>query len=176
MNAREVARYEEMQKKIEEQIDQANSDIASLKEQLEEAQKQRKNKLEYDVLAKTITKVPSREESIKKADGLSKEIAALTADRAATAAARERRKRHMYALATCLHDLQDSIADDRKTEDREAVERASALAEAIAAPRVISHGDGEEEEEGVLAEDGGEVKDHTPSHSAFCLPPAAPTS
>ncbi|KAJ3053039.1 THO complex subunit 7 [Rhizophlyctis rosea] len=65
MYLRETAIYKDECNRIEREIDEAKADIITLKGDLEQAQLRRKNKLEYDDLAKQINKHSTRRDTLE---------------------------------------------------------------------------------------------------------------
>ena len=54
MNAREADTYEQLFERIRSEIDQAEKEINETKIELEKARKIRRNRMEYDAMAKVI--------------------------------------------------------------------------------------------------------------------------
>ena len=64
MNRMELNRYDELFAKIEAGIEDAKREIAEAKTDLAVARKARRNKMEYDALAKVISKFPKKIKSV----------------------------------------------------------------------------------------------------------------
>ena len=77
MSQEELKNYETLSKQIEIEIEEAKNDIEQTKIELEEAKRVRKNRIEYDVLAKVINEQPDRVETNAKLDTLREELAKL---------------------------------------------------------------------------------------------------
>lgn len=77
MSQEELRNYEELSKEIEIEIEEAKKDIEQTKIELEEAKRVRKNRIEYDVLAKVINEQPDRVETNAKLDTLRDELGSL---------------------------------------------------------------------------------------------------
>ncbi|KAJ3041734.1 THO complex subunit 7 [Rhizophlyctis rosea] len=148
MNLRETTIYKSECSRIEQEILEAKQNIDVLKVALEQAQARRKNKLEYDNVAKQINKHASREESRKRSAQLREEIQALMVERAALEAREELRGKQLYTVVQAAHELQDTISDERR-----ASEAAAAAANEVVLPPTPDV-QVEEEEEGAVAEDG----------------------
>ncbi|XP_028906879.1 THO complex subunit 7 homolog isoform X2 [Ornithorhynchus anatinus] len=74
MNLREMENYEKIYKDIENNIAGAHEKIAECKKQILQAKRIRKNRQEYDALAKVIQYHPDRHETLKELDALGKEL------------------------------------------------------------------------------------------------------
>lgn len=77
MSREELDSYEKLSKEIEIQIEEAKEDIEKTKIELQEAKRVRKNRIEYDVLAKVINEQPDRLETDIKLATLQQELATL---------------------------------------------------------------------------------------------------
>lgn len=77
MSQEELKNYERMSTDIEVQIEEAKKDIEKTKLELQEAKRVRKNRIEYDVLAKVINEQPDRMETDVKLATLRKELGTL---------------------------------------------------------------------------------------------------
>ncbi|XP_006815989.1 uncharacterized protein LOC102807610 [Saccoglossus kowalevskii] len=83
MNLREMAKYEQIYKDIEKAISDAHHTISSSKSELQHAKRVRKNRQEYDALAKVIQKHPDRQKTLKKLEELDRHLSSLTEQKAA---------------------------------------------------------------------------------------------
>jgi THO complex subunit 7 len=63
MSSLELDNYERLSKQIESNINRAKEEIVGTKEEFKEAKVIRKNRLEYEVLAKVIKEQPDRKET-----------------------------------------------------------------------------------------------------------------
>lgn len=77
MSREELDSYEQLSKEIEIQIEEAKEDIEKTKIELQDAKRVRKNRIEYDVLAKVINEQPDRLETDIKLATLQQELATL---------------------------------------------------------------------------------------------------
>ncbi|EGI58838.1 LisH domain-containing protein ARMC9 [Acromyrmex echinatior] len=77
MSREELKSYENLSKEIEVQIEKAKEDIEKTKAELQDAKRVRKNRIEYDVLAKVINEQPDRLETHIKLETLQQELGAL---------------------------------------------------------------------------------------------------
>ena len=74
MSAAELQNYKNLSLLIETGIEAAKRDIESTKLDFQEAKTVRKNRIEYDVLAKVINEQPDRKETDEKLSQLRKEL------------------------------------------------------------------------------------------------------
>ena len=77
MSQEELKSYEQLSKEIEIQIEGAKRDIEKTKAELQDAKRVRKNRIEYDVLAKVINEQPDRVETNLKLATLREELGKL---------------------------------------------------------------------------------------------------
>ena len=77
MSAAELQNYENLSQQIEKGIEEAKRDIESTKLEFQHAKTVRKNRIEYDVLAKVINEQPDRKETDEKLSQLRKELGSL---------------------------------------------------------------------------------------------------
>lgn len=77
MSQEELRNYENLSKQIEIEIEEAKKNIEITKIGLEEAKRVRKNRIEYDVLAKVINEQPDRVETNLKLNTLRDELGCL---------------------------------------------------------------------------------------------------
>ncbi|KAJ1651181.1 hypothetical protein IWQ61_008193 [Dispira simplex] len=77
----EISSYQDAGQEIERNIDTTSRTIEELRSQLGQAQEQRRQRLEYDEIAKDILKLPSRESLQQTIDGLQNEIQELQNER-----------------------------------------------------------------------------------------------
>ncbi|KAE8612613.1 hypothetical protein XENTR_v10012914 [Xenopus tropicalis] len=78
MNLREMENYEKIYVDIESSIAAAHEKIAECKKQILQAKRIRKNRQEYDALAKVIQQHPDRHETLKQLEALDKELKQLS--------------------------------------------------------------------------------------------------
>ncbi|KAH9490726.1 THO complex subunit 7, partial [Bulinus truncatus] len=81
MNKQELENYEKLSKEIDDKIEEATKRIAEAKQELQLAKCIRKNRQEYDNLAKIIQQQPDRQETTKQLQALDKELANLAKTR-----------------------------------------------------------------------------------------------
>ena len=77
MSEEELKNYENLASEIDLEIEEAKKNIETTKVELQEAKQVRKNRIEYDVLAKVINEQPERLDTDVKLSTLQKELATL---------------------------------------------------------------------------------------------------
>lgn len=77
MNVDEMSMYDNMSKEIDYNIKNTKTEIDYAKEELKKAKTIRRNRMEYDVLAKLIIQHPPRTDTTKRLDDLKDELQAL---------------------------------------------------------------------------------------------------
>ncbi|KAI0832746.1 Tho complex subunit 7-domain-containing protein [Trametes gibbosa] len=100
--ARQVEEYQRERERIANERSRLKDQIEDLKEALEQAQLERKRKIEYDVIAEKVNTLPTRDE-------LEQSIRSLENDMAAIRAEHENQNRVLHAqkaaLDTVIHDI-----------------------------------------------------------------------
>ncbi|XP_050430583.1 THO complex subunit 7 homolog [Adelges cooleyi] len=112
MNAQEMLIYDDMSSEIDHNIDNTKLEIECAKEELKKAKTIRRNRMEYDVLAKLIIQHPPRTETAKRLDDLKDELQALKMTRYELNQKLDKRKKQMHVLMSTLNDLTDSLDDN----------------------------------------------------------------
>lgn len=77
MNVEEMLMYDNMSSEIDHNIKNTKTDIDRAKNELKKAKTVRRNRMEYDVLAKLIIQHPPRTDTAKRLDDLKDELQAL---------------------------------------------------------------------------------------------------
>ncbi|XP_069499816.1 THO complex subunit 7 [Ambystoma mexicanum] len=128
MNLREMENYEKIYTEIESSISAAHEKIAECKKQILQAKRIRKNRQEYDALAKVIQNHPDRHETLKQLDALGKELQHLSHIKDNVEDKLELRRKQFHVLLSTIHELQQTldISDDEKlTEESQEAEMES---------------------------------------------------
>lgn len=112
MNRLETENYENLHEKIKEQIEHAESEIKKTKEELAKAKKIRRNRLEYDALAKVINENPDRATQGQKIHEIRAEMESLKAREAVLEDKLESRKKQFHVLVQSIHNLQVLLDED----------------------------------------------------------------
>uniref|UniRef100_A0A6I8NP69 THO complex subunit 7 n=1 Tax=Ornithorhynchus anatinus TaxID=9258 RepID=A0A6I8NP69_ORNAN len=109
MNLREMENYEKIYKDIENNIAGAHEKIAECKKQILQAKRIRKNRQEYDALAKVIQYHPDRHETLKELDALGKELQHLSHIKESVEDKLELRRKQFHVLLSTIHELQQTL-------------------------------------------------------------------
>ncbi|XP_055852388.1 THO complex subunit 7 homolog isoform X2 [Episyrphus balteatus] len=118
MIQQELKNYETLSNSIEASIELANKEIETSKDELVLAKKIRKNRMEYDVLAKVIQTQPDREETSKKLETLKTELKNLEEEEIRLNRKLDYRKKNFYLLMHSIRELQSKL-DDSSSEDEQ---------------------------------------------------------
>ncbi|KAF9974225.1 THO complex subunit 7 [Actinomortierella ambigua] len=118
MTFREREYYHKEQQQIEDQVQAAQQELVQLEQQLEEAKKERSNKIQYDELTNEINQFPTRHQSMQQVDHLRREIAELEAESLSYQHMLAWRRKQFLAALVSLQGIQESIVEDRKEEER----------------------------------------------------------
>ncbi|KAH7712076.1 THO complex subunit 7-like protein [Aphelenchoides avenae] len=105
----EEEKYRELFVDTEEQITQATEQMAQVKAELAKAKVVRKNRQEYDAIAKLISEIPSRSESQQSLETLRQEINDLQGRQKSLEQKLSERRKNIYALAVLLSNLSDCL-------------------------------------------------------------------
>ncbi|XP_008318588.1 THO complex subunit 7 homolog [Cynoglossus semilaevis] len=117
MNLREMENYEKIYKNIEQNITSAHEKITECKKEIQRAKRIRKNRQEYDALAKVIQLHPDRHETLKQLEALDKELQQLSNTKDNVDAKLELRKKQFHVLLSTIQELQQTLDNDEKSDD-----------------------------------------------------------
>jgi len=109
MSTEELKNYEKMSKRIDVEIEEAIKDIELTKVELQEAKQIRKNRIEYDVLAKVINEQPDRRETDVKLAKLQQELGALKEKSEQLEHKLAMRRKQFHGLMSSVHSLQGML-------------------------------------------------------------------
>ncbi|XP_076624406.1 THO complex subunit 7 isoform X1 [Colletes latitarsis] len=109
MSQEELKSYEQLSKEIEIQIEEAKRDIEKTKAELQDAKRVRKNRIEYDVLAKVINEQPDRVETNLKLATLREELDKLKEKSEQLEHKLEMRRKQFHVLISSIHSLQGML-------------------------------------------------------------------
>lgn len=122
MMKQELRNYEAISQTIDSGIEHAKTQIEQSKENLVLAKKIRKNRMEYDVLAKVITQQPDRKKTTEKLDALKKELSELEHNRRQLQHKLEVRRNDFTVLMRSIKELQTKLDDDDVTKAGEYID------------------------------------------------------
>jgi len=117
MNVKENDNYEELYTKIDDDLKNAVVKIEECKKDLEKAKVIRKNRQEYDALAKIINQHPDRQATIDRIAALEKEHSDLKNTNTQLERKLEQRRRQFHLLVTSIHQLQALLDEDEEEEN-----------------------------------------------------------
>lgn len=116
MNEREANNYEHILEVIQTKLEEAEKDITEAKSELDQARLVRRNRMEYDSMAKTIQAFPSREDSGKNIDQVTEELERLKQEEEELDAKLQQRKKQFHVLVNSIHQLQDMLELEEQEE------------------------------------------------------------
>ncbi|KAJ8259772.1 hypothetical protein GJAV_G00173240 [Gymnothorax javanicus] len=119
MNLREMENYEKIYNDIERSIMSAHDKISECKKEIMRAKRIRKNRQEYDALAKVIQQNPDRHETLKQLEALDKELQQLSHIKENVEDKLELRKKQFHVLLSTIRELQQTLESDEKSETEE---------------------------------------------------------
>ncbi|RUS77978.1 hypothetical protein EGW08_014239 [Elysia chlorotica] len=119
MNKQEQKNYEKLRKDIEDKIEEATARIAEAKTELLLAKCIRKNRQEYDNLAKIIQQQPDRQGTTRQLEALDKELSTLVQTKQQLEEKLELRRKQFMVLITSIRELQRILEDDEEKEKEE---------------------------------------------------------
>ncbi|XP_072276919.1 THO complex subunit 7 [Pyxicephalus adspersus] len=114
MNLREMENYEKIYSDIESSIAAAHEKIGECKKQILQAKRIRKNRQEYDALAKVIQNHPDRHDTLKQLEALDKELKQLSHTKESVEDKLELRRKQFHVLLSTIHELQQTLENDEK--------------------------------------------------------------
>lgn len=142
MTKSELKKYEDISTTIDAGIEQAKTQIEQSKENLVLAKKIRKNRMEYDVLAKIINQQPDRKLTTEKLQILKQELNQLEDNRRQLERKLSIRRNEFTVLMRSIKELQtklddngDSVQSEEEGEDEAAM---SCDDELMASPKGLS--------------------------------------
>jgi len=112
MNIAEQKQYGKVHSKVEEGIIKAKAEIEETKQELVEAKLVRKNRMEYDALAKVIQSHPDRDSSTTRLETVREELGQLEEREKQLQEKLETRKKQFHLLVSSIHQMQDLLAED----------------------------------------------------------------
>ncbi|XP_054711620.1 THO complex subunit 7 homolog [Uloborus diversus] len=116
VNSAEINHYEELYSEIENKIAEAQNTILQKKSELQQSKRVRKNKQQYDALARIIAEQPDRKETHSKLEALGEEIANLEKEKQELQMRLEKRHKQFKVLLSAAHQLQQIIKSEEDTE------------------------------------------------------------
>jgi len=121
MNIRETNNYEQILEVIQSKLEEAEKDIVEAKSELDRARIVRRNRMEYDSMAKTIQAFPSRDESGNNIAEATKDLDRLKKEEEELDTKLQLRKKQLYVIVNSIHQLQDMLELEELDEPEERV-------------------------------------------------------
>ena len=112
MYEREKQNYQVLSSEIERRREVAENEIVMYKDQLVDAREVRRNRQEYDALAKIINKYPNRKETTKEIGSLEHSLLDLSQNKERLSLKVEERKKEFCLLVHSVNELQALLQDD----------------------------------------------------------------
>lgn len=153
MNVAERHNYENLYGRIESQIEETRAEISTCKLELQRARVVRKNKQEYEALARVIETQPTRGDSERDIEATRTELNALNEERETLARKLELRQKQFHALIYSIQLLQQILEDG---DDDDEAARSSADVSALDDAPMDAAAVGSSSAEGL---DGGDMDD-----------------
>ncbi|XP_075148707.1 THO complex subunit 7 [Haematobia irritans] len=113
----ELENYQKLSQTIEKNIEAAKQEIEDSKKELVTAKQIRKNKMEYDQLAKVIKQQPDRKETQKHIESLQKELAELNDKKLKLERKFEKRQKDFSVLMYAVRELEAQLAEDSSSDE-----------------------------------------------------------
>lgn len=108
----ELKNYENLSGSIEQSIDVVKDNIESLKQEFALAKRIRKNRMEYDVLAKSIMSQPDRKETTKQLETLKNELKDLEDESSKLQRKIKSRQNDFFVLMRSIKELDSKLSSD----------------------------------------------------------------
>ncbi|KAK8742801.1 hypothetical protein OTU49_001678 [Cherax quadricarinatus] len=112
MNQEEIQHYELLRDETSKNVKEACIAIEEAKEELEEARQVRRNRLEYDALARLIKEHPPRSDTANKLAHLTQQLHSLKSKRDQLEEKLSLRRKQLHVLVTSLHQLKQTLLID----------------------------------------------------------------
>ncbi|KAK7069043.1 THO complex subunit 7 [Halocaridina rubra] len=112
MNEIEIKHYDALRDETSENVKKACLAIEDAKQELEEARQVRRNRLEYDALARLIKEHPPRSDTANKLADLNQQLQSLKAKRDSLEEKLSLRRKQLHVLVTSLYQLKQTLQYD----------------------------------------------------------------
>ncbi|RZF37182.1 hypothetical protein LSTR_LSTR009707 [Laodelphax striatellus] len=112
----ELQNYKNLSTQIASDIESAKEDIETTKAQFKEAKTIRKNRVEYEVLAKIINEQPDRKQTCEVLSQIQKELRNLEETKAQLEKKWDLRRKQFHVLVSSIHQLQ-GLLDENESDD-----------------------------------------------------------
>lgn len=124
MNVEQMNRYEDLQNQIGTNVESAVKEIETCKEEVKAAKLERKNRQEYDALAKIVLQHSDRGQSTDELNVLNIDLEELQKNQLNLEKKLQLRKKQFFTLLTTVKSLQEMLQDEdlNEVEDAEMTE------------------------------------------------------
>lgn len=112
MNELEIKHYDALREETNENVKKACVAIEDAKKELEDARQVRRNRLEYDALAKLIKEHPPRSDTANKLALLNQQLQSLKSKRDSLDEKLSLRRKQLHVLVTSLYQLKQTLHYD----------------------------------------------------------------
>ncbi|XP_014096138.1 THO complex protein 7 [Bactrocera oleae] len=112
----ELKNYAKLSDSIEKSIELARNEIEESKRELVLAKQIRRNKMEYDMLAKVIKEQPDRKDTTKQIDALKKDLSELMEKKIKLERKFQKRRNDFTLLMYSIRELQAQLEEDSSSE------------------------------------------------------------
>ena len=137
MNIKERQNYEVLYQNIQDQIVKAKEEIATCKTELKQARTVRKNKQEYDALAKVIETQPERKQLGREIDNVHSELETLDEAKQKLVQKLEMRQKQFHTLIYSIQLLQMILEDNDETSSSPSTDNEVKILEKVDDPEVM---------------------------------------
>jgi len=153
MNDKEVREYKLKTENIEKRIIEGKIEIEELKKQLDLSKEERKNKLEYDEMARNINKYPSRSQIEKHMETLNKQIEMLEKEHSYYEETINLRKKQFHTLLVSADEILYSIKQNREGKEYDWIRALEEMTENTTQDDVTDIDENEDDKEDGILDD-----------------------
>ncbi|CAH1957613.1 unnamed protein product [Acanthoscelides obtectus] len=111
-NNDQLNKYQQLHGDFEQQINDIKNEIANQKVELENAKKVKQNRIQYDMLARSIEAEPPRKQMNAQLTRLQEELKALGEEKKKLVGKLDKRKKQFYVLSTSANQLRMYLEED----------------------------------------------------------------
>ncbi|VEN49143.1 unnamed protein product [Callosobruchus maculatus] len=116
-NNDQLSKYQQLHANFEKQINDIKEEIAKQKIELENAKKVKQNRIQYDMLARSIEAEPPRKKMNDQLTQLQQELKGLGEEKKKLVGMLDKRKKQFYVLSTSANQLRMYLEEDKDVKD-----------------------------------------------------------
>nr|CAI5817877.1 unnamed protein product [Callosobruchus analis] len=116
-NNDQLSKYQQLHAEFEKQINDIKEEIAKQKIELENAKKVKQNRIQYDILARSIEAEPPRKKMNDQLTQLQQELKSLGEEKKKLVGMLDKRKKQFYVLSTSANQLRIYLDEDKDVKD-----------------------------------------------------------